>query len=105
MNALAPIEPFKLFHKINEKVVHCQPHLRKQIIDEEKSGTSSRNVTSGKSHRPGGISQLGYACFWPDGGGKIETGIDKNLEPCDAPILDEARNDSILPITQEASVV
>ena len=105
VNALAPIEPFKLFHKINEKVVHCQPHLRKQIIDEEKSGTSSRNVTSGKSHRPGGISQLGYACFWPDGGGKIETGIDKNLEPCDAPILDEARNDSILPITQEASVV
>merc|ERR1711865_1162345 len=93
VNALAPIEPFKLFHGINEKVVHCQPHLRKQIIDEEKSGTSSRNVTSGKSHRPGGISQLGYACFWPDGGGKIESIAIPLQQPRDM-TTNQAKNDS-----------
>ena len=26
----------------------------------------------GRSPRPGGIAQLGYACFWPKGGGNIE---------------------------------
>ena len=29
------------------------------------------HATHGRSSRPAGLSQLGYACFWPKGGGKI----------------------------------
>jgi hypothetical protein len=28
--------------------------------------------THGRSTRPAGLSQLGYACFWPNGGGLRE---------------------------------
>jgi len=82
VNALAPIEPFKLFHKINEKVIHNQPQLKERI---EEAKTMSTMSPSGKSSRPGGISQLGYACFWPDGGGKIESIAIPLQQPQDMP--------------------
>eukprot|EP00816_Leptocylindrus_hargravesii_P001285 CAMPEP_0196818336 /NCGR_PEP_ID=MMETSP1362-20130617/65097_1 /TAXON_ID=163516 /ORGANISM="Leptocylindrus danicus, Strain CCMP1856" /LENGTH=513 /DNA_ID=CAMNT_0042196399 /DNA_START=150 /DNA_END=1691 /DNA_ORIENTATION=- len=59
INALAPIEPYKLFHKIEKGA-------QKQQVPPPTTFTSSG---SGKSGRPGGLSQLGYACFWPQGGG------------------------------------
>ena len=31
-------------------------------------------LPGGRSPRPAGIAQLGYACFWPNGGGLIEGG-------------------------------
>eukprot|EP00545_Synedropsis_sp_CCMP1620_P007387 CAMPEP_0119005774 /NCGR_PEP_ID=MMETSP1176-20130426/1919_1 /TAXON_ID=265551 /ORGANISM="Synedropsis recta cf, Strain CCMP1620" /LENGTH=414 /DNA_ID=CAMNT_0006957619 /DNA_START=281 /DNA_END=1525 /DNA_ORIENTATION=- len=60
---LVPIEPFKLFHKINKCV---QSHE----IDPER--TQMVNTSPGRSNRPGGLSQMGYACFWPKGGGLKE---------------------------------
>ena len=30
--------------------------------------------TPGRSGKPGGLSQMGYACFWPKGGGLQEGG-------------------------------
>lgn len=66
VNAVAPIEPFKLFYKINERVLH--------FISQRPSDTSRSDVLhphSGRSQRPAGLSQLGYACFWPDGGGRV----------------------------------
>ena len=34
----------------------------------------------GRSPRPGGMAQLGYACFWPNGGGNIEGGSMKQKQ-------------------------
>jgi hypothetical protein len=68
VNALAPIEPFKLFHKINENVKQNQPQLRERLKEAEMVST----MPPGRSPRPGGIAQLGYACYWPKGGGNIE---------------------------------
>lgn len=62
INALAPIEPYKLFHKI-------ESGAQKQQIPPPTKFTSSG---SGRSGKPGGLSQLGYACFWPQGGGLEE---------------------------------
>lgn len=66
VNAVAPIEPFKLFYKINERVQH--------FVSQGSSQAATINIAhplNGRSQRPAGLSQLGYACFWPDGGGRI----------------------------------
>ena len=72
VNALAPIEPFKIFHKINENVKRNQPKLRERLQEAEMV-----SLPGGRSSRPAGIAQLGYACFWPNGGGQIEGGGQK----------------------------
>ena len=69
VNALAPIEPFKLFHKINENVQRNKPQLRERLMKAEMVGAS---LPQGLSPRPAGMAQLGYACFWPNGGGVYE---------------------------------
>lgn len=66
VNALAPIEPFKLFHKINTAVTQCRPQLAHDLKEICQVGSG------GRSSRPGGLSMLGYACFWPKGGGLCE---------------------------------
>jgi len=67
VNAMAPVEPFKIFQKINKNVKQNLPQLRERL--EEAEMVSS---PSGRSPRPAGIAQLGYACFWPKGGGTVE---------------------------------
>jgi len=55
VNAVAPIEPYKLFHRIDVKVrAFCSTQDQKTNM-----------VNSGYTPRPAGLSQLGYACFWP----------------------------------------
>jgi len=66
VNALAPIEPFKLFHKINEGVKRHRPELEQCLDDTEMVSMP------GRSPKPAGIAQMGYACFWPKGGGLKE---------------------------------
>ena len=68
VNALAPIEPFKLFHKINEQVQKNQSELGERFRRAEMVSS----VPPGRSRRPGGMAQLGYACYWPNGGGSVE---------------------------------
>lgn len=70
VNALAPIEPFKLFHKIDANVQQHQTQLRQRLQEAEMVST----LPNGRSPRPAGIAQLGYACFWPEGGGVKEGG-------------------------------
>lgn len=70
VNAVAPIEPFKLFHNIRNGVAKA----RSSSSSTTSSAASPVSVTGGRSSRPGGLSQLGYACFWPNGGGQIESG-------------------------------
>lgn len=53
MNAVAPIEPFKLFYKINQNVMTWSNNKTNQV----------ENVSD--KRKPAGLSQLGYACFWP----------------------------------------
>lgn len=60
INAVVPIEPFKLFYKIEKGVTSWTKQLQANDKDYEK-GTDNRL-------RGAGLSQLGYACFWPDGG-------------------------------------
>ena len=76
VNALAPIEPFKIFHKINENVKRNQPKLRERLQEAEMV-----SLPGGRSPRPAGIAQLGYACFWPNGGGLIDGGGQKPNMP------------------------
>mmetsp|Transcript_4319 Transcript_4319/g.4763 ORF Transcript_4319/g.4763 Transcript_4319/m.4763 type:complete len:533 (+) Transcript_4319:204-1802(+) len=60
VNQLVQIEPFKLFHKINHFVKRYH-----KTADLDSTNTD-------RSSRPGGLSQMGYACFWPEGGGLKE---------------------------------
>jgi len=71
-------------------VIHNQPQLRERV---EEAKTVSTMSPSGRSSRPGGISQLGYACFWPDGGGKIESIAIPLQQPRDM-TTNQAKNDS-----------
>lgn len=84
MNALAPIEPFKLFHKINEQVQKNQLELGERFRRAEMVSS----VPPGRSRRPGGMAQLGYACFWPNGGGSVE--IDGKFDDDDGDDNDES---------------
>lgn len=69
VKALAPIEPFKLFHKINDQVMRNEDRLRKLV---EEANEAEATSPPGRTSRPGGFAQIGYACFWPKGGGKEE---------------------------------
>jgi hypothetical protein len=70
VNALVPIEPFKLFHKINVNVKRNEPELRQRLQEAEMVST----LPDGRSPRPAGMALLGYACYWPNGGGMKEGG-------------------------------
>jgi len=117
INALAPIEPFRLFAKIND-AVHKAANTAswralRQSVEERTTATTTMTVIGGESSssssatnsapsasssvpsdsstttdqpqktilyppgrsmRPAGIAQMGYACFWPNGGGLLEGG-------------------------------
>jgi len=60
VNALAPIEPFKLFAKIEKNVNNL-------YTEDDKSHAKTTSNKLDKRSRPAGLSQLGYACFWPNG--------------------------------------
>jgi len=64
VNAVAPIEPFKLFHNIEECV------QRRGDPPPRTGGLAA--ALPGRSSRPAGVSQMGYACFWPGGGGLLD---------------------------------
>lgn len=66
VGVLAPIKPFEIVHRIGEGVKRAKNGLKQ---DDIYAKTSKREA---RSSRPAGIAQMGYACFWPDGGGKVE---------------------------------
>lgn len=51
-------------HRINENVKRSAPFL--------DTRTEMVTSTPGRSGRAAGLSQMGYACFWPKGGGLTE---------------------------------
>eukprot|EP00522_Entomoneis_paludosa_P002678 CAMPEP_0172472478 /NCGR_PEP_ID=MMETSP1065-20121228/68355_1 /TAXON_ID=265537 /ORGANISM="Amphiprora paludosa, Strain CCMP125" /LENGTH=560 /DNA_ID=CAMNT_0013230617 /DNA_START=114 /DNA_END=1796 /DNA_ORIENTATION=+ len=68
VGALANLEPFKLFHRVNDGIQKKLPQLQEEL--EQAQLVSER--PDGRTTRPAGIAQLGYACFWPNGGGVLD---------------------------------
>jgi len=62
VNAVANIEPFKLFHNIE---VGSQKRAADARVSPNSSSLGSNRDKNGS--RPSGLSQMGYACFWPNG--------------------------------------
>jgi hypothetical protein len=71
VNSLVPIEPFKLFHKMNQGVLNNREELEQAS---RRMNETELMSSGGFSRRPAGLAQLGYACFWPNGGGVQEGG-------------------------------
>mmetsp|Transcript_61253 Transcript_61253/g.72722 ORF Transcript_61253/g.72722 Transcript_61253/m.72722 type:complete len:620 (+) Transcript_61253:169-2028(+) len=63
INTLVPIEPFKLMHRI-EKGANSVTIPDETAGDVQTTFVSNMEGLSGVGIR-GGLSQLGYACFWP----------------------------------------
>eukprot|EP00535_Pseudo-nitzschia_heimii_P002150 CAMPEP_0197184212 /NCGR_PEP_ID=MMETSP1423-20130617/9469_1 /TAXON_ID=476441 /ORGANISM="Pseudo-nitzschia heimii, Strain UNC1101" /LENGTH=402 /DNA_ID=CAMNT_0042634981 /DNA_START=631 /DNA_END=1839 /DNA_ORIENTATION=+ len=72
IKTLAPIEPFKLFHKINTQVIENRERLEALVQENAEKGSS---LPPERTSRPGGFAQIGYACFWPNGGGKADSDV------------------------------
>ena len=71
--ALANLEPFKLYYKINEGVQKKMSELQRELDQQHAQMMSTeQGEIADQKKRPGGMSQLGYACFWPHGGGKVD---------------------------------
>ena len=79
VKALAPIEPFKLFHKIDRQVAENRDRLEALVNDNDAEKGSG--LPPGRTSRPGGFAQIGYACFWPNGGGKVDSGTPAGEDP------------------------
>lgn len=71
VKTIAPIEPFKLCYKIEKRV-------QASMAAKQEAKVKMTSSSPTKGCRPGGLSQLGYACFWPEGGGLVE--IDDKLD-------------------------
>lgn len=69
INAIAPLEPFKLFHRINQNVINTKSELQKLKLERAEQVS-----IPGRSNQPVGIAQIGFACFWPNGGGLLPPG-------------------------------
>ena len=81
ISTLAPIEPYKLFHKIEKAALKdggggdggssASSESSSSGINASKNAktvmenSSKNSVMSGINRRASGLSQLGYACFWP----------------------------------------
>jgi hypothetical protein len=66
VNAAVQIEPFKLFYSINEGASNYKESAS------FSPQTTTMNSLPGRSTKPAGMAQMGYACFWPQGGGPKE---------------------------------
>jgi len=73
VNAVAPIEPFKMIYRVNEGVKRSGRKIATQLAaDARKNNNKKGRQNTNRSSKPAGLAQMGYACFWPNGGGKIE---------------------------------
>ncbi|GKY92351.1 hypothetical protein MPSEU_000206000 [Mayamaea pseudoterrestris] len=97
VRTLAQTEPFKLFHKINEGIRQALPVLEEHLGKRREDATnlSPGDIDNEVSSRPAGISQLGYACFWPNGGG-IEEPLQKLVT--EIATFDRDGSDGVTPV-------
>lgn len=90
VKALVPIEPFKLFCKINKGVAEHRQDLEQALPDKAEMVSEQRR----RSTRPAGIAQMGYACFWPQGGGLQEESMSSASGAPSSSLLDQSNDDS-----------
>ena len=87
VQSLVPIEAYRLFHKINEGIKQCRPELQEILNRQQRENDDDTPITEmvgnntggGRggsiiSRHPAGLAQMGFACFWPNGGGEQELG-------------------------------
>jgi len=81
INAVAPIEPFKLFYNIENGVKKHMARLSSSQLTTNNVSSFTKQSGGKWSEKPGGLSQLGYACFWPNGGGLNEQAMSPSSRP------------------------
>jgi len=89
VKVLAPIKPFEIIHRIQVGVDANRKELQlleDQATNNDKPSKKQRKLKLKRlkvknhhkhkklerSQRPAGMAQMGYACFWPEGGGLVE---------------------------------
>lgn len=74
VGVLAPIKPFEIIHRIDVGIRRSREELeRAEKKLTSKSPTPYPTLEDDRrSSRPAGIAQMGYACFWPEGGGLVD---------------------------------
>jgi len=91
----APIKPFAIIHRIDVGIKRAREELETAEQNSKTSSAVGASVTSAtttttttttttasptldpvRSSRPAGIAQMGYACFWPEGGGLVDQKAD-----------------------------
>jgi hypothetical protein len=78
VNAVVQIEPFKLFHNINQGVSNYNEPS--SSVSSPSHQLATINSLPGRSNKPAGMAQMGYVCFWPNGGGLKEKHTEQILE-------------------------
>jgi len=68
----APIKPFEIIHRINVGIRRTREELEAEMKSETGRPTTKAAFDPGRSSQPGGMAQMGYACFWPEGGGLVD---------------------------------
>jgi len=76
---LAPIKPFEIIHRIDVGIRRARKELELAETKSMETGniaaTSETNFEGKRSSKPAGIAQMGYACFWPEGGGLLDSSL------------------------------
>mmetsp|Transcript_50928 Transcript_50928/g.99643 ORF Transcript_50928/g.99643 Transcript_50928/m.99643 type:complete len:364 (+) Transcript_50928:65-1156(+) len=72
VGVLAPIKPFEIIHRINIGVKKAENEVKALEDTAQKNKKYLKPREDGRSRRPAGMAQMGYACFWPKGGGLME---------------------------------
>jgi len=90
MNAVAPSEPFRLFHQINQCLAKAKPKLERIKLEHAK-----HVAIPGHSNQPVGFASIGFAAFWPNGGG---------LLPLEPSVSSEQADTSLQPRTEADTV-
>jgi len=75
----APIKPFEIIHRIDVGIRLAREELERAVIKPTATSTTTATTTTTtttvhpeRSSQPAGIAQMGYACFWPEGGGLVD---------------------------------
>jgi hypothetical protein len=79
VGVLAPIKPFEIIHRINVGIRKSREELERAESNSMATSTTTKatketetSFAPERSSRPAGIAQMGYACFWPEGGGLVD---------------------------------
>ena len=75
VGVLAPVKPFEIIYRIDLGIRRAREELERREKISRATSMAMTGTTSfaGRSCRPAGMAQMGYACFWPEGGGLVDS--------------------------------